>query len=494
MSYGIMGSERGSHMATYQTTQPVRCLYFDGASASLNGDGPMHNQDIFLYGNASRGGNFSWRGPLGFEYDRAQHHCDWVKEKKLGGPGWGVEGIVRMNAGFELIWCNFSSPSLQLVSHLNVTAPLVSKASNIFDREPFLVSSQWQWFSAAAKRYGWTSMGPSGGETRVKVFSGATVNLYSPELKSLETARIQTEQTTMNLTAEGHWRGPGKAADRSLALESLTRRRRLHRMNQISQQDVSSIRGSVQRVLEALNSSTHSATARTTIDIDWTLLIREIVKTYASPLAELVDLLRNSTLGTNNELSPRQTLASIRGRTHLLLLPFFEYPSSDLSNSTYLNQEFTIFSPLGQTTLGRCQKSRTSSRIQKITLLSPEQATLKWAIEGILSGICNAIVEVGLGVEREWLSTYNYRDTDAGDNETQNQRLVIAIKSWLSTLEELSAWLGWAPEWAGCTGGCQAWDICLSLSHHLSGFPPFVMETACHSSSSKHTYSEPRLS
>src|SRR5271155_4270578 len=47
---------------------------------------------------------------------------------ELGGLGWGVEGIVRMNAGFEMICCNFSSPSIRLLRHLNVAAPLLPES------------------------------------------------------------------------------------------------------------------------------------------------------------------------------------------------------------------------------------------------------------------------------------------------------------------------------------------------------------------------------
>lgn len=51
-----------------------------------------------------------------------------MRDNELGGLGWGVEGIVRMNAGFEMIWCNFCSPSIRLLSHLNVTAPLLPES------------------------------------------------------------------------------------------------------------------------------------------------------------------------------------------------------------------------------------------------------------------------------------------------------------------------------------------------------------------------------
>ena len=43
--------------------------------------------------------------------------------------------MVRMNAGFEMIWCNFSSPSIRLVSHLNVTAPLLRTPDDDRDDE-----------------------------------------------------------------------------------------------------------------------------------------------------------------------------------------------------------------------------------------------------------------------------------------------------------------------------------------------------------------------
>lgn len=32
---------------------------------------------------------------------------------------------MRMNAGFEMSWCDFESDTLRLVEHMNVTAPLL---------------------------------------------------------------------------------------------------------------------------------------------------------------------------------------------------------------------------------------------------------------------------------------------------------------------------------------------------------------------------------
>lgn len=127
MSYGIMGSARDSFLLTYQTTRPVRALYFDGESAALMGLGQLDTQMLQLFGNVSgpaRGGGRPFVG-LGDEYLRAHGLCDWLEAAGLRGRGWGFEGVVRMNAGFEVIWCDFVSPSLRLVSRMNVTAPLL---------------------------------------------------------------------------------------------------------------------------------------------------------------------------------------------------------------------------------------------------------------------------------------------------------------------------------------------------------------------------------
>ncbi|KAK7745543.1 hypothetical protein SLS53_003043 [Cytospora paraplurivora] len=134
MSYGIMGSSRDSFLLTYQATRPIKALYFDGESAALMGWAQMDTQMLQLFGNTSGppGGGFMG---LGQEYLRAHGLCAWFEEAGLGGRGWGFEGVVRMNAGFEVIWCDFSSPSLRLMSRLNVTAPLLPAQADGDDDE-----------------------------------------------------------------------------------------------------------------------------------------------------------------------------------------------------------------------------------------------------------------------------------------------------------------------------------------------------------------------
>ncbi len=242
MAYGIMGSTRRSWLLTYQTTRPVRVLYVDGESAALMGLGQLDSQMLLLYGNVSGPASRPRFGGLGDEYARARGLCDWLQAEGLRGCGWGYEGIVRMNAGFEVIWCDFLSDSLRLLSRLNVTAPLdyeeeeekndinrkdedddAADAQSYYtlppvptrtDRvadpsnppappnwrggngrrgppgrdepgtgpvgtEPFLASQAWGWFESATWHYGGSRAGPGAGETRVRIDNCGILSYYA---------------------------------------------------------------------------------------------------------------------------------------------------------------------------------------------------------------------------------------------------------------------------------------------------------------------------
>ncbi len=126
MAYGIMGSTRNSFLSTYRTTRRVKCMYFDGASGALGEKGTMDTQMLFLYGNTTGPkGKHKEAGFLWDEYGRAERLCGWLRERELHVPGKGVEAIVRMSAGFEIIWCNFASPSLGLVARFNTSVGLL---------------------------------------------------------------------------------------------------------------------------------------------------------------------------------------------------------------------------------------------------------------------------------------------------------------------------------------------------------------------------------
>ncbi|KAF7894501.1 uncharacterized protein EAF01_009952 [Botrytis porri] len=161
-----------------------------------------------------------------------------------------------MNAGFEMTWCDFESETLRLVEHLNVTAPLLPQnvpnkvttrspqsthtenpTENLpamppnfrrdSEREPFLRSQGWSWFTSAAAHYGSSGEGPGLGENRVKLLTCGILNYYSPKFESQAKARGLVERETLNLTSEGFWKGGLEDEDtRITALNALMRRRR----------------------------------------------------------------------------------------------------------------------------------------------------------------------------------------------------------------------------------------------------------------------------
>jgi hypothetical protein len=315
MAYGIMGNMPDSRMMTYRTTKNVKAVYFDGASASLSGEG-TRAQMVLLYNGTEKipkrggwgppGGSRPGRdhsnhsdneqqkkedkeppirpppghwNPLQDEYFRARGLCEWLQSRGLGGPGWGYESVVRMNAGFEVIWCDFESTSLKIVSNLNVSAPLLEYTEtsymNLFHAssgggfaaqallrmtedegphgpgmvnplEPFRPSSNWFWFAAAAKRYF--------GESRIKVDDCGLFSFYEPQLQNQTNTRIKDDADRFGLNAEGKWQSPSKGLNKEDELEDLTRRRKQHRLDSVDEKDGDiMLQALEQRLTRALN-------------------------------------------------------------------------------------------------------------------------------------------------------------------------------------------------------------------------------------------------
>ncbi|TAQ88139.1 hypothetical protein B7494_g3532 [Chlorociboria aeruginascens] len=481
-----MGSQRNSHMLIYQTMRPVKCLYFDGESATLFGTGQLDTQMLHIYGNAS--GPSHGRGFRGLydEYARARGLCDWLGERNLGGLGWGFEGIVRMNAGFEMIVCNFSSPSWRLISHLNVTAPLLpfnedkdlkkedadptsyfplplsTMRSDVANesmnrsmppnwrrdrgREPFLRSQGWNWFVSGTAHYGSSGMGPGVGEIRVKPIICGFMNYYSPLYRSQATARMEKEMKDLNLTSEGLWEGYGVNGSRSDAMAALTRRRRAHTLGDVSVSDAATMKNNSERVLRNFLDTPSNCTG-----IDWSIMTNEIVQTYARNLAALVKTLKSYPDSSNKTLE-REWWSSLRDAFHVFLVSFLEYPNTEeMARGDIWSRESTLF----RQTYSRCRSQYTQLLNPEEGIhLNPEEELLKWAVEEITGEICSVTVDIGLSAEGIWDSDFN---VPSKKPRSSSNSITHEITRWTRGVEELMAWLGWASEWIGCSEIC-AWD------------------------------------
>jgi hypothetical protein len=90
--------ESQSTLYTYAASRPLRAVYFDGFSAAKSYDGTFDMQDVLLYGKADGWPNQGVYDDL----ERAILLCEW-------GTQFGIEGFVREEAGFEVIFNEFIS-------------------------------------------------------------------------------------------------------------------------------------------------------------------------------------------------------------------------------------------------------------------------------------------------------------------------------------------------------------------------------------------------
>ncbi|OQE29449.1 hypothetical protein PENSTE_c002G01704 [Penicillium steckii] len=93
------------YLHTYAAAKDLRLIYIDGMSAGKTNKGTLDSQDYVLFNGTIE--NFSkdkkpHRGPGG-EYDRANKACEMAKNEWEG----SIDGVLRMEAGFEIILCSF---------------------------------------------------------------------------------------------------------------------------------------------------------------------------------------------------------------------------------------------------------------------------------------------------------------------------------------------------------------------------------------------------
>ncbi|KAF2445999.1 hypothetical protein P171DRAFT_431372 [Karstenula rhodostoma CBS 690.94] len=510
MAYAIMGNTQDSRLLTYRTEKDVKAVYFDGASANLMGDGTW-SQMVFLkngtegverpgWGRPPHEGRPPGRGkdgedpprrppgghppekwnPLADEYFRARELCKWLDRSGLGGKGWGYEAIVRMNAGFEMIWCDFESPSLKLASNLNVSAPRVSDGKiplwtelqqPLIQRpiqlgaqarlgsadegpngpgmsdpgEPFRNTSNWFWFSAAAKRYA--------GDSRIRLDPGSVFSFYEPGLRNQSRVRVAEDIERFGLKGNGRWKSTpflGRTGREEELLE-LQRRRRHHRLTSVDRRDAQYMRQAVEQrlrnTLEAKNDGS---------DFDWAHIAKEVATRYSDELKTLLSYLSTDIPDTDEEVSLKAWLTTLRQLTHWFLLPFFEYPTPLPYDDYKLAELFGTRSPHAQATLERC----VSQYIVTEDLANDDDAIFARAITDTLHALCSTVVKIGLHVEFHWFMYFQPSDPSAPPKPLLPHILKGRALRWKLDLQELIAWLGWAEKDVGCEERCGVGEYC----------------------------------
>lgn len=183
-----LGTPFRGYFHTYRANRPLNLVYIDGEGAAKCPLGTMDSQDLVLLGWNHTA--HTPREQMLAEFSRARGFCALAGEWALAG-GVKIDGFVRMEAGFEIIYCDFSpTGGLDLTS---VQASPFRNESHLDQDSKFSFQSPrlFEWFRAAAARFrglptsrldvDWSSM--------VSAFA-YPVNLSNPDVTRQDLPRL----------------------------------------------------------------------------------------------------------------------------------------------------------------------------------------------------------------------------------------------------------------------------------------------------------------
>ncbi|KAF2687780.1 hypothetical protein K458DRAFT_294470, partial [Lentithecium fluviatile CBS 122367] len=495
MAYGIMGNMPDSRMLTYRTARNIQAIYFDGTSATARflrwcfyttgrttclNVADVDESPRLPPGRRPPG---HWN-PLQEEYFRARELCKWIVASGLGGKGWGYEGILQMNAGFELIWCDFESPSLDRASNLSVSVPRPQMDKATFRRhrqlsevqapfsgidtskdegphgpgmtdpqEPFRNTSNWFWFAAAAKRYT--------GDSRIMLDPSGIFSFYEPGLHNQTRARIEGDIERLGLRSDGKWEArrsdplqsvfSTEQSERTKQLHALSTRRRYHQLTSVDKDDGVYMRNAVEERLKASISAEADSSGT-----DCHYIAKEIITRYTNELQTLLDYLRRVPKPYETHQTIEKWTFHVRHLTHWFLLPFFEYPPDPPYAKENLQKLFSVESPLANTTLERCV-----SQCAANVLPESSSTIFASAISETLHALCSTTLKIALDIEYHWFKYFDPKPPPSDIRTTDAYYyLILHTKEWEEDIQELIAWLGWAEQWSGCKEKCGVGETC----------------------------------
>ncbi|KZT26673.1 hypothetical protein NEOLEDRAFT_1168568 [Neolentinus lepideus HHB14362 ss-1] len=431
MSYSIMAGlpwGDGPHLSTYAATRDLKVLYFDGESAVLTGDGALDTQEVVI----ERKGQIP---PPGWgwwdDYSRLDRLCKWANNSKLD-----VDGFIRMNTGFEVMWCDFST-GLELISHLNITPPETPPLQkfpfpfpprrrptghlddlNITEanpdlkelkytssgeppsrpprgprwdraRSPYIISSGFEWLRIATHRYELP-------QPHVRLLTSGLLTLYDPQFTSLLPTREAQPMSRHRVWANISEEDAGRAVD---TLEEILRRG----------SDLWDRRG-----------------------IDWNSIARDVMEKWGDRIAQMHAAFDNE--GPTGKNATAQ-MEEVRLLAYTLLNPYLD--TRDLP--PYFNQsDPEMWLP---PTMFRCTTAPTATI--PMSRLTQQEQLLKAAIETVLHNLCQMVGRILVS------------SIEAGSKE-KNEELA---ESWRKEVKDMMEWLDWSM-WVRCDEQCGWDEVC----------------------------------
>nr|GAT51080.1 predicted protein [Mycena chlorophos] len=454
MSFAIMVPRGGeTHLATYRTMQPANIVYFDGMSAAW-GDGWLDSQHMFMYGLSPKDGKTTnWWD----DYGRAAKLCEWGKPRD-------IDAIVRMNAGFELIWCDFDSPKLQLVSHLNITPPGTPERlpfprfphllgvgdEDDKDKEPPKQQPPWrgpgrepgrrpgggrgggpgwspvaeiaktgnlEWVRAASHR-------AASPQPHLTLFPSLMVTYYHPRLES-----VATERTNKSMTN--------------------------HRLTSISVADAISVVEEVNDVVERFKAGDRGS------GMDWTGTALGIIEYWGDRISHMHSLLLNA---SEPEANATASLLAIRTLAYTLLNPYMQPGIAPNASGWELFFGMPAVAGFDGTVTAweRCTRQKTDFLSHLADLRTTQEILLQETIEIVLGRLC-----------------YDFGTIFAQSSDlVEGSPVDPFVHQWRIRVEQLMQWLDWSV-WLRCEDVCPrdhvcttpVWPIAWFIGGPVPGFP-----------------------
>ncbi|KAJ5159515.1 uncharacterized protein N7482_006519 [Penicillium canariense] len=299
MSLGIYGSTGTPTLHVMTTTKELRVLYLDGHSATLTKTGTLDSQIAILKGHVPA---YPSEELIYNDHQRAVELCQLANQLN-------IDGIVRMNAGFEILVCDYHKSGVRELFVTNITVPGNESREDdpSLPRDPhrqpplgygndFAEQNGWEWVRSSTSHYG---NGAVGGipENRVRLDICRIVSWYDPSLQSLNGSHRAGIRS--NDTYENGWG-----------------LRRGHRLLEATANDIATFR-------EWLSAATSGGKNSKCSQTNWQALIETIVDKYRSRAREILSNLEKD---SSDAKAVHQIIHNIYTLTHAVLHPYLEYP------------------------------------------------------------------------------------------------------------------------------------------------------------------------
>ncbi|EJU00467.1 hypothetical protein DACRYDRAFT_16916 [Dacryopinax primogenitus] len=413
----------GATKVTSSHTQrhaPSKLLYFDGART-------LDTQDVLLYGNVSTGTRWN---PFG----RIVELCDWGKQ-------FGIDGFLRMEFDFEIMYCNFTN-GMELISSVNVVPCTWERTPSSVELIEHRLSVPTMGNPPLPEPTGPPRRGPGRPDR----------NPTPPEPPVGWQGSLRTpSQVTFEALHAGYWHNFAPLTGIKLEYWGLTTfydpkygslvpgrwglDAAQYRLANISEKDASAWKRELEGVL--IRPETEGS------GIDWGNIMRHIVERHADRLEFFRHLLRTATRKDGGDrVTPTQNLTKIVENARLqvltMLSPYLSRAAVPPGKSASNDRAWL------EPTVSLCTGSFTQH--MNVSRFTPQEHVLKQATDTTAREICRTLGLI-------WLSAFSAESVTLPSQQEQ------LLNSWLLEVERLMAWLDWAV-WLRCTPVCGDDEIC----------------------------------